>query len=104
MPLTDLSDQTLSTSSVLLSFEPINICHSFFCFPYFVSSDKYFWFCHLVQVFSIKLDDWTHEQVDTLIEMGGNNAVNLKYEAHIPDNYKKPNPNSSTQERADFIR
>ncbi|PIN04986.1 putative Ca2+-dependent phospholipid-binding protein [Handroanthus impetiginosus] len=36
--------------------------------------------------------------------MGGNTAVNLKYEAHIPENYTKPKPDSSTEERADFIR
>lgn len=52
----------------------------------------------------MKLDEWTHEQVDTITEMGGNNVVNLKYEAQIPDNYKKPNPDSTAQERTDFIR
>lgn len=52
----------------------------------------------------MKLDDWTDEQVDALIEMGGNNAVNFKYEAHIPEDYNKPKPDSSTEERADFIR
>lgn len=52
----------------------------------------------------MKLDDWTHEQVDALTEMGGNTAVNSKYEARIPDTYKKPNPGSSTQDRSDFIR
>lgn len=52
----------------------------------------------------MKLDDWTHEQVDALSEMGGNTAVNKKYEARIPDTYKKPNPASSTQDRSDFIR
>ncbi|KAL6557915.1 putative ADP-ribosylation factor GTPase-activating protein agd11 [Orobanche minor] len=55
-------------------------------------------------VLSVKLDEWTHDQVDALIEMGGNTAVNLKYEAHIPDNYRKPKPDSSTEERTDFIR
>ncbi|KAH6766506.1 Calcium-dependent ARF-type GTPase activating protein family [Perilla frutescens var. hirtella] len=59
---------------------------------------------HISQVFSVKLDEWTHEQVDVLTEMGGNTALNLKYEAHIPESYRKPNPDSSTQERADFIR
>ncbi|KAK6163052.1 hypothetical protein DH2020_002893 [Rehmannia glutinosa] len=59
---------------------------------------------HITKVLSVKLDEWTDEQVDALIEMGGNNAVNLKYEAHIPDCYSKPKPDSSTEERADFIR
>ncbi|GFQ04939.1 probable ADP-ribosylation factor GTPase-activating protein agd11 [Phtheirospermum japonicum] len=59
---------------------------------------------HITKVLSVKLDAWTDEQVDALIEMGGNDAVNLKYEAHIPENYSKPKPDSSTDERADFIR
>ncbi|KAL6560532.1 putative ADP-ribosylation factor GTPase-activating protein agd11 [Orobanche gracilis] len=59
---------------------------------------------HISKVLSVKLDEWTHDQVDALIEMGGNTAVNLKYEAHIPDNYRKPKPDSSTEERTDFIR
>ncbi|GER46318.1 calcium-dependent ARF-type GTPase activating protein family [Striga asiatica] len=59
---------------------------------------------HISKVLSVKLDEWSHEQVDALIEMGGNTAVNLKYEAHIPDNLKKPNPNSPAEERSDFIR
>lgn len=52
----------------------------------------------------MKLDEWTHEQVDMLIEMGGNNVANLKYEAACPDNYKKLKPDSSIEERNDFIK
>ena len=52
----------------------------------------------------MKLDEWTNEQVDTLISMGGNTAVNLKYEALLPENYKKPKLDSSIEERSDFIR
>ncbi|KAG8363704.1 hypothetical protein BUALT_Bualt19G0050100 [Buddleja alternifolia] len=59
---------------------------------------------HISKVLSVKLDEWTDEEVDDLIEIGGNHAVNLKYEAHIPDNCRKPKPDSSTAERADFIR
>ncbi|EYU38275.1 hypothetical protein ABFS83_02G112200 [Erythranthe nasuta] len=59
---------------------------------------------HITKVLSMNLDEWTDEQVDALIEMGGNNAVNLKFEAQIPENYSKPKPDSSTDERADFIR
>ncbi|KAG6418640.1 hypothetical protein SASPL_120844 [Salvia splendens] len=59
---------------------------------------------HISKVFSVNLDEWTHEQVDSITEMGGNSVVNLKYEAQIPDKYKKPNPNSSAQERTHFIR
>ncbi|CAH9113774.1 unnamed protein product [Cuscuta epithymum] len=60
---------------------------------------------HISKVFSVKLDEWTHEQVDMLNEMGGNKVANLKYEASRPDNnYKKPKPDSSIEERSDFIR
>ncbi|KAH9698480.1 putative ADP-ribosylation factor GTPase-activating protein AGD11 [Citrus sinensis] len=36
--------------------------------------------------------------------MGGNIAVNKKYEAYTPGNLKKPSPNSFIDERSDFIR
>ena len=52
----------------------------------------------------MKLDEWTDEQVDALIEMGGNNAVNFKYETNIPEDYSKPKPDASAEERTDFIR
>lgn len=52
----------------------------------------------------MKLDEWTDEQVDTLESMGGNTEVNKKYEALIPDMIKKPRPDSSIEDRVDFIR
>ncbi|XP_060178545.1 probable ADP-ribosylation factor GTPase-activating protein AGD11 isoform X1 [Lycium barbarum] len=59
---------------------------------------------HISKVLSVKLDEWTDDQVDSMIEMGGNTAANMKYEASIPDNYRKPRPESSIEERTDFIR
>ncbi|XP_044507201.1 probable ADP-ribosylation factor GTPase-activating protein AGD11, partial [Mangifera indica] len=59
---------------------------------------------HISKVISVNLDEWTGEQVDALEDIGGNNAVNKKYEAYIPNNFKKPNPDSLTEERSDFIR
>lgn len=56
------------------------------------------------QILSVKLDEWTYEEVDALKELGGNTIVNYKYEGAIPDNFKKPNPDSSIQDRVDFIR
>lgn len=56
------------------------------------------------QVLSVKLDEWTDEQVDALVDMGGNATANKKYEACIPDNLRKPKPDSSIEERSDFIR
>ncbi|KAL0538534.1 hypothetical protein IC582_022681 [Cucumis melo] len=59
---------------------------------------------HISKVLSVKLDDWTDEQVDALMSIGGNTAVNKKYEVCIPDGNKKPKPDSSIEERFDFIR
>ncbi|KAL8117023.1 putative ADP-ribosylation factor GTPase-activating protein AGD11 [Apium graveolens] len=59
---------------------------------------------HISKVFSVKLDEWTNEQVDAFEELGGNAAVNSKYEAYIPDNVSKPKPDASIEERTEFIR
>ncbi|XP_021774441.1 probable ADP-ribosylation factor GTPase-activating protein AGD11 [Chenopodium quinoa] len=59
---------------------------------------------HITQVLSVKLDDWTEDQVDALEEMGGNIVANKKYEACIPGNILKPKPDSAIEERSDFIR
>lgn len=52
----------------------------------------------------MKLDEWTNEQIEILINHGGNAVVNAKYEAFIPENIKKPKPDSPADERSDFIR
>ncbi|KAK9741928.1 hypothetical protein RND81_03G138200 [Saponaria officinalis] len=59
---------------------------------------------HITKVLSVKLDDWTDDQVSLLTEMGGNIVANKKYEACIPCNITKPKADSSIEERADFIR
>ncbi|KAJ9565690.1 hypothetical protein OSB04_001656 [Centaurea solstitialis] len=59
---------------------------------------------HISKILSVNLDEWTEEDVDNVIKVGGNAAVNFKYEASIPSNHKKPQPDSSTDERADFIK
>ncbi|KAJ4978194.1 hypothetical protein NE237_008974 [Protea cynaroides] len=59
---------------------------------------------HISKVLSVKLDEWTDEQVDTLAEMGGNKRANMKYEAMLSDKIKKPKPDSTIEERSDFIR
>lgn len=52
----------------------------------------------------MKLDEWTNEQVDALIIMGGNTTINSKYEAQLPEHYRRPKSDSSIEERSDFIR
>uniref|UniRef100_A0A1D1YH19 Putative ADP-ribosylation factor GTPase-activating protein AGD11 n=3 Tax=Anthurium amnicola TaxID=1678845 RepID=A0A1D1YH19_9ARAE len=59
---------------------------------------------HITKVLSVKLDEWTDEEVDSLTDGGGNAAVNMRYEAFIPGNIKKPKPDSPIEERSDFIR
>jgi stromal membrane-associated protein len=52
----------------------------------------------------VKLDEWTDEHVDLLADSGGNAAVNMRYEAFVPENYTKPRQDCSSEERSDFIR
>lgn len=59
---------------------------------------------HISKVVSVKLDEWTDEQVDVLADSGGNAAVNMIYEAFMPENYMKPRQDCSAEERNDFIR
>ncbi|URE32816.1 ADP-ribosylation factor GTPase-activating protein [Musa troglodytarum] len=59
---------------------------------------------HVSKVLSMKLDEWTDEQVDSLTDGGGNSAINMIYEAFLPNYIQKPRPDSSTEERTDFIR
>ncbi|KAK3163014.1 hypothetical protein QOZ80_1BG0096530 [Eleusine coracana subsp. coracana] len=59
---------------------------------------------HISKVVSVKLDEWTNEQVDILADSGGNATVNMIYEAFIPEKYIKPSQDCSAEERSDFIR
>ncbi|KAL4387711.1 hypothetical protein GQ457_09G025840 [Hibiscus cannabinus] len=59
---------------------------------------------HISKVFSVKLDEWTNDQVDSLENLGGNDLANRKYEAFLPDSIPKPRPDSSNEERTDFIK
>lgn len=58
---------------------------------------------HISKVVSVKLDEWTDDQVDFLNETGGNIAVNNTYEAFL-GNYTKPRQDCSADDRNDFIR
>lgn len=50
------------------------------------------------------LDEWSDEQVEMMEAIGGNAAANAVYEAFIPPDLQKPSPDSSVEERSDFIR
>lgn len=59
---------------------------------------------HISKVLSVTLDEWTSDQVDAMIDVGGNASANAIYEALLPDNFKKPGPEASSEKRSNFIR
>lgn len=59
---------------------------------------------HISKVLSITLDEWSDDEVDAMIEVGGNGSANAIYEAFIPVGYTKPGPSASHEERSQFIR
>ncbi|KAE8710976.1 ADP-ribosylation factor GTPase-activating protein AGD12 [Hibiscus syriacus] len=59
---------------------------------------------HISKVLSVALDEWSDEEIEAMIEVGGNSAANSIYEAHITEGYTKPGPNASNDERRRFIR
>ena len=50
------------------------------------------------------LDEWSDDEIDAMIEVGGNSSANAIYEAYIPEGYSKPGPDASHDERRRFIR
>ncbi|XP_038982561.1 ADP-ribosylation factor GTPase-activating protein AGD12-like isoform X1 [Phoenix dactylifera] len=59
---------------------------------------------HISKVLSVSLDEWTEDEIESMLEVGGNSYANAIYEAFLPQGYSKPNPDSSHEERAKFIR
>ncbi|PKI42226.1 ADP-ribosylation factor GTPase-activating protein AGD12-like [Punica granatum] len=59
---------------------------------------------HISKVLSVTLDDWSEEEIEAMIEVGGNSSANSIYEAFIPEGVSKPRPDSSHEERSRFIR
>ncbi|KAI7738930.1 hypothetical protein M8C21_031816 [Ambrosia artemisiifolia] len=59
---------------------------------------------HISKILSVNLDEWTEEDVDNVIKLGGNAAVNWKYEHSVPDDCRKPLPDSSIDDRTNFIK
>ncbi|KAL3694299.1 hypothetical protein R1sor_007950 [Riccia sorocarpa] len=55
------------------------------------------------KVISLSLDTWSDDQVELMLAVGGNNAANATYEAYAPRDQKPP-PNSSYEQRSDWIR
>lgn len=59
---------------------------------------------HISKVLSLTLDEWSDEEVESMIEVGGNSYANAIYEAFLPQDFVKPTADSSHEERAKFIR
>ncbi|XP_022994844.1 ADP-ribosylation factor GTPase-activating protein AGD12-like isoform X2 [Cucurbita maxima] len=59
---------------------------------------------HISKVLSITLDEWSDDEIDAMMEVGGNGFANSIYEAFIPDGYTKPGPSASHEERSKFIK
>ncbi|KAL9690240.1 hypothetical protein QQ045_010637 [Rhodiola kirilowii] len=59
---------------------------------------------HISKVLSVTLDEWSDEEIDSMVEVGGNSAANSIYEAYIPEGFSKPKPDASHEERMQFIR
>ncbi|XP_057494894.1 ADP-ribosylation factor GTPase-activating protein AGD12-like isoform X1 [Actinidia eriantha] len=59
---------------------------------------------HISKVLSVTLDEWSNDEIDAMMEVGGNASANSIYEAFIPEGYIKPGPDSGHEERAKFIR
>ena len=55
---------------------------------------------HITKVKSVNLDSWTAEQVAMMMEVG-NSRARAAYEANIPDNFRRPQTDSSLEA---FIR
>ena len=58
----------------------------------------------VLQVLSLTLDTWSDEEVNFMVEVGGNSHANAIYEAFLPKGYRKPRNESSIDERTNFIR
>lgn len=53
---------------------------------------------------SVTLDEWSDDEIDHIVDVGGNSFANSIYEAYFPEGVSKPGPNASHEERSKFIR
>ncbi|KAL2474933.1 ADP-ribosylation factor GTPase-activating protein AGD12 [Abeliophyllum distichum] len=59
---------------------------------------------NISKVLSVTLDEWSDDDIEAMIEVGGNASANSIYEAYIPDGVSKPRPDASHEQRSKFIR
>ncbi|CAG00369.1 unnamed protein product, partial [Tetraodon nigroviridis] len=51
---------------------------------------------HISRVKSVNLDQWTPEQIQSMVDMG-NNRARLLYEAHLPDTFQRPQTDQAVE-------
>ncbi|XP_037829675.1 stromal membrane-associated protein 1 isoform X2 [Kryptolebias marmoratus] len=51
---------------------------------------------HISRVKSVNLDQWTPEQIQSMVDMGNSRARQL-YEAHLPENFKRPQTDQAVE-------
>ncbi|KAI3839458.1 hypothetical protein MKX03_017719, partial [Papaver bracteatum] len=51
----------------------------------------------------INLDDWSDEEVVSIIKIGGNSSANSTHNACIPDGITKPGADSSLERSSKFV-
>ncbi|XP_059666401.1 ADP-ribosylation factor GTPase-activating protein AGD12-like [Cornus florida] len=59
---------------------------------------------HVSKVLSVTLDEWSDDEIEAMVEVGGNASANSIYEAFIPEGFSKPGPDASHDHRSKFIR
>jgi stromal membrane-associated protein len=52
----------------------------------------------------VTLDEWSDDEIDAMVEVGGNTSANSIYEAFVPEGYAKPGPDATHEQRSKFIR
>ncbi|XP_020557157.1 stromal membrane-associated protein 1 isoform X3 [Oryzias latipes] len=51
---------------------------------------------HISRVKSVNLDQWTPEQIQSMVDMGNTRAKHL-YEAHLPENFRRPQTDQAVE-------
>ncbi|KAM4591611.1 stromal membrane-associated protein 1 isoform 3-T3 [Odontesthes bonariensis] len=51
---------------------------------------------HISRVKSVNLDQWTPEQIQSMVDMGNKRAKGL-YEAHLPENFRRPQTDQAVE-------
>lgn len=51
---------------------------------------------HISRVKSVNLDQWTPEQIQSMVDMG-NNRARLVYEAHLPESFRRPQSDQAVE-------